>query len=109
MGAGGRAEKPDAAAKPVQTSSYYPSGGNYAPKDVPYYYVPRVGERWNGLMGGNLADKPFLQRLDWIHVPLLISTPLIAAYGVYSTPFDWRTYAFAVFWYFVTGLGITAG
>ena len=52
---------------------------------------------------------PDSQRLDWKHVILLFSTPIIALYGAMTWTFDWRTFAFAVFYYFVTGLGITAG
>lgn len=40
---------------------------------------------------------------------LLGSTPIIAIAGALTWTFNWRTFAFAVFYYFVTGLGITAG
>jgi hypothetical protein len=70
---------------------------------------PYVGQRYVGLLGGNLAGKPLLSRLDWLHVPLLVSTPLIALYGFATVPLRWETAAFAVAYYFFTGLGITAG
>lgn len=50
-----------------------------------------------------------MQRINWLHLPLLAATPLLALYGVLTVPFDWRTYAFAVLYYFFSGLGITAG
>ena len=40
---------------------------------------------------------------------LLCSTPLVAIFGALTWRWDARTFAFAVFYYFVTGLGITAG
>ena len=60
-------------------------------------------------LGDNFADKPLLQRLNWIHVPMLTLTPLIALYGILTVRHDPRTWAFAFVYYFFTGLGITAG
>ncbi|KAL1741243.1 hypothetical protein HDZ31DRAFT_67130 [Schizophyllum fasciatum] len=50
-----------------------------------------------------------LQNINWISFTLLTATPLIGAWGAFTTELRWETAAFAVFWYFVTGLGITAG
>ncbi|CAE7780577.1 OLE1 [Symbiodinium sp. KB8] len=44
-----------------------------------------------------------------IHVPLLTITPILAIIGILTADFVWQTYAFAVFYYFFTGFGITAG
>ena len=44
-----------------------------------------------------------------MHVILLTSTPIIALFGLLTWTFNWRTFSFAVFYYFVSGLGITAG
>lgn len=82
---------------------------HWFPKDVPNREVPTPGQTWRGWLGPNHQGKPLLARLNWLHVPLLVSTPLLALYGLATSPLDWRTYAFAVFWYAVTGLGITAG
>jgi hypothetical protein len=71
--------------------------------------VPRVGEKYTGLLGDLHLDKPLLKRLNWLHVPLLLSTPIIAAVGCSSWTWDSRTFAFAVFYYFFSGFGITAG
>lgn len=62
-----------------------------------------------GFLGDNFKDRPLLKRINWLHLPLLAATPLMALYGVLTVPFDWRTYAFAVLYYFFSGLGITAG
>jgi stearoyl-CoA desaturase (delta-9 desaturase) len=57
-----------------------------------------------------LLDLP--PRHPQVHVPLLLLTPLIALYGIWScymSGFNPRTVAFAVFYYALSGLGITAG
>jgi stearoyl-CoA desaturase (Delta-9 desaturase) len=83
---------------------------SYVPKDdTATYHVPAVGEAYTGLLGDNFKDKPLLQRLNWLHVPLLLLTPVIALYGILSYPFVWQTWVFAVAYYVFTGLGITAG
>lgn len=46
-----------------------------------------------------------LQNINWISFTLLTATPLIGAWGALTTELRWETAAFAVFWYFVTGLG----
>lgn len=50
-----------------------------------------------------------MKRLNWLHVPLLFTTPLIALYGMATTPWMWQTVLWSVVYYFCTGLGITAG
>ncbi|KAL4263401.1 Acyl-CoA desaturase [Pleurotus pulmonarius] len=47
--------------------------------------------------------------ITWIPLVLLVSTPLIAAIGACYTPLRWQTALFSVFYYYVTGMGITAG
>eukprot|EP00741_Cyanophora_paradoxa_P006056 tig00000981_g5874.t1 len=53
--------------------------------------------------------KAFLATLNWLHVPLLLGTPVLAAYGVFTCDFNVKTYTWAFVWYYLTGLGITAG
>lgn len=84
-------------------------GASYFPKDVAYYHVPRMGEKYVGLLGDHHIELPWYKRVDWIGAPVLLLSPFLALYGIYTTPFNWKTYAFAVFWYFVTGFGITGG
>lgn len=51
----------------------------------------------------------FFQNINWISTIALTATPAIAIYGAFTTSLSLKTFLFAVFWYFVTGLGITAG
>ena len=102
--------KVHAAAAATSSSASSKAGVAYVPaKELDDYRVPTVGEQYAGLLGGHHAAKPLLARLNWLHVPLLTLTPLIALYGILFVPFNWKTYAFAVLYYFATGLGITAG
>jgi stearoyl-CoA desaturase (delta-9 desaturase) len=52
-----------------------------------------------------------LQEVNWVHFLLLTSTPIIALYGMFvlKVPLLWQTALFSWFYYFFTGMGITAG
>ncbi|TDL24626.1 delta 9-fatty acid desaturase protein [Rickenella mellea] len=49
------------------------------------------------------------KELNWLNVAILGITPCIALYGMFTTKLQWETALFGVFYYFFTGLGITAG
>ncbi|EUC54182.1 delta 9-fatty acid desaturase, partial [Rhizoctonia solani AG-3 Rhs1AP] len=49
------------------------------------------------------------QEVNHLNCFFIFFTPLLALYGALTTHLQWKTACFAVFWYFVTGLGITAG
>jgi len=49
------------------------------------------------------------RELNYKNCAVVVGTPLIALYGGFTTSLQWKTFLFAVFWYFITGLGITAG
>jgi len=51
----------------------------------------------------------YAKRMNWLHVAILFGTPLISIYGMYTTELKWQTFLFSVFFWFWTGLGITAG
>jgi len=50
-----------------------------------------------------------LENINWISLLALTLSPTVAIYGMFTTELCWKTGIFSVFWYFVTGLGITAG
>jgi stearoyl-CoA desaturase (delta-9 desaturase) len=54
-------------------------------------------------------NSPRWKELNYISCTMLTVTPLIALYGVFTTTLQTKTALFAVFYYFVTGIGITAG
>ncbi|KAJ2332623.1 stearoyl-CoA 9-desaturase, partial [Coemansia sp. RSA 2673] len=53
--------------------------------------------------------RPLLERLHWVHVILLSTTPLIALYGILTTTLTVKTMLWATLYYAFAGLGITAG
>ena len=68
-----------------------------------------VKEEDISFLGDHLADKPLLQRLNYLHVFILFGVPALAIYGLFTWEWNSMTAAFSIFYYFVTGLGITAG
>ena len=104
------AKKAAAAAAPKGAAA---AGANWVPADIVELHdedVPYCGMLYNGsILGDALKDRPLLARLDWIHVPLLTVTPLLALYGIATVPLRWQTAVWSVVYYFLTGLGITAG
>ena len=104
----------------LEASAFLPAPGACLPAAmarVPYEEVdapPSMGSRFTGsVFGDAFLDSPSLsaalRRLNWIHVPLLTLTPLLALIGLLTAAHDWRTWAFALFYYLLTSLGITAG
>ncbi|KAJ7241048.1 delta 9-fatty acid desaturase protein [Mycena haematopus] len=51
----------------------------------------------------------FLTELNWLNVAILSLTPVASIIGAYTTKLRWETALFSVFYYYFTGLGITAG
>ncbi|GAP84856.1 putative acyl- desaturase [Rosellinia necatrix] len=49
------------------------------------------------------------QHVNWLNTYFIIFIPLMGCVGAYFTPLTLKTAAFAVFYYFNSGLGITAG
>lgn len=48
-------------------------------------------------------------QVNWMHVAILGLTPLAAIAAPFFVPLQRQTLLFAVFYYFFTGMGITAG
>ncbi|KAF8893954.1 delta 9-fatty acid desaturase protein [Infundibulicybe gibba] len=49
------------------------------------------------------------KELVWLNVGIIFVTPVIGLVGAYYTELRWETALFSLFYYFFTGLGITAG
>ncbi|KAI0765152.1 delta 9-fatty acid desaturase protein [Fomes fomentarius] len=49
------------------------------------------------------------KELNYLSLAVLTVTPAIAIYGAFNVRLRWETAVFSVFYYFFTGLGITAG
>jgi len=62
----------------------------------------------------HIIDQPWTlsnwhKHLNWLHVFILVGVPLLGLYGCFTTPVNIKTAVWAVIYYFMTGLGITAG
>ncbi|CAD6906108.1 unnamed protein product [Tilletia controversa] len=47
--------------------------------------------------------------LQYVSTIVLFTTPILAAYGIWTTPLQAKTFWWSFVYYFLTGLGITAG
>jgi len=50
-----------------------------------------------------------LHNMNWISFLVLTVTPTLAIYGTFTTAYNWKTALWSVIYYYITGLGITAG
>jgi stearoyl-CoA desaturase (delta-9 desaturase) len=62
----------------------------------------------------HIIDQPWTlsnwhNHLNWLHVVILVGVPLLGVYGWMTTEIRPKTLVWAVIYYFMTGLGITAG
>ena len=49
------------------------------------------------------------KHVNWLNVTLILGVPLYGCIQAFWVPLYWKTAVFAVIYYFLTGLGITAG
>ncbi|KAK4683539.1 stearoyl-CoA desaturase (Delta-9 desaturase), partial [Tremellales sp. Uapishka_1] len=50
-----------------------------------------------------------IHNIQWISFLALTLTPAAAIYGIFTTNYNWKTALWSVVYYYITGLGITAG
>ncbi|PRP83512.1 stearic acid desaturase [Planoprotostelium fungivorum] len=50
-----------------------------------------------------------LAKINWLHAPILVLPPLATIYALYTVPLLLKTLVWSIIYYFITGLGITAG
>jgi len=62
-----------------------------------------------GLVGWARSALNFVAGINWMHTTILTLTPALALYGVYTYTPSFFTLVFAFIYYYMTGLGITAG
>lgn len=49
------------------------------------------------------------KHVNWLNITLIVGVPIYGLIMAYWTPLQWKTAVWAVLYYFMTGLGITAG
>ncbi|CDU24496.1 probable stearoyl-CoA desaturase [Sporisorium scitamineum] len=79
----------------------------FADANIPDDYVSRVLATERPLPPIQL--KNILGEIQWVSFLALTVTPALAIYGLFTTSFNKYTAAWAFVYYFMTGLGITAG
>lgn len=62
----------------------------------------------------HITDTPitkatWYKHVNWLNVTLIVGIPLYGCIQAFWVPLQWKTAAWAVAYYFMTGLGITAG
>ena len=75
--------------------------------DIPDNYVYHVLANQKELPP--ITWKTLYKETQWISVIALTFTPIASIYGWFTTPLQFKTALFAIFYYFFTGVGITAG
>jgi stearoyl-CoA desaturase (delta-9 desaturase) len=53
--------------------------------------------------------KNWYKHIDWVNVTFVAIIPFFGLIAAFSTPLLWKTAVWTLFYYFLTGLGITAG
>src|ERR1051325_11450079 len=74
----------------------------------PYANLRERPKKWN-IRDDPITWSNWYRHINWLHTPLLTGIPILAVYGLYTTPIKMYTVIWAVVYYFITGLGITAG
>jgi stearoyl-CoA desaturase (delta-9 desaturase) len=70
---------------------------------------PLPKTKMTSLFDQPVTSKNWTKFVNWPQSILLTATPLIALYGIFTTELTKKTLLFSIIYYFITGLGITAG
>ncbi|WVR04679.1 hypothetical protein IAU60_001690 [Kwoniella sp. DSM 27419] len=76
-------------------------------RHIPDNYVTHTLQKQAHLPPTTLAN--FWPRIQWISFLVLTLVPITAIYGIFTTAWNTKTAIWSVVYYFITGLGITAG
>ncbi|CAD6938789.1 unnamed protein product, partial [Tilletia controversa] len=70
-------------------------------------YIQRMLQKPDDLPPFRLSN--IFNELQYVSTIVLFTTPILAAYGIWTTPLQAKTFWWSFVYYFLTGLGITAG
>jgi len=88
-----------AEAFPNGTTDYVPLRTNPSKYDTKKLHISDMPITW----------KNWPQHVNWLNTPFILIIPAVGLLSTYWIRADWRTWAFAIFYYFHCGIGITAG
>jgi stearoyl-CoA desaturase (Delta-9 desaturase) len=75
--------------------------------DIPDNYVAHTLKTTKPLPP--VQFKNILHEINWLSFAILIVTPILGIWGAFNTRLTWQTAVWSVVYYYMTGLGITAG
>ena len=93
------------AVKPEYLSSQSSSAAKTSEPNRNKSYDPRKPHITDQAM----TKSNWYKHVNWLNVALIVGIPLYGCIQAFWTPLRWQTAIFAVLYYFMTGLGITAG
>ncbi|PWN88654.1 hypothetical protein FA10DRAFT_268818 [Acaromyces ingoldii] len=102
-----QSEDESSSVKGLATDTAPKKKSGFSDGDIPDDYVTRTLEREPALPPVQM--KNILGEIQWVSFTILTVTPLLALYGIFTTHLSMKTFAWSVFYYFFSGLGITAG
>jgi stearoyl-CoA desaturase (Delta-9 desaturase) len=76
--------------------------------------APKRSGSNEGTKRAHITEQPMTisnwhKHIAWVNVIFVAVIPLVGLIMTYSTPLLWKTAVWALIYYFMTGLGITAG
>jgi stearoyl-CoA desaturase (delta-9 desaturase) len=76
--------------------------------------APKRSGSNEGTKRAHITEQPMTisnwhKHIAWVNVIFVAIIPLVGLIMTYSTPLLWKTAVWALIYYFMTGLGITAG
>lgn len=80
-----------------------------AEKHVQTGHINPISQPKQGLFGWANSAGIFLSDINWLHLIILTMTPVLACYALYTITPSTPTVIWTLFYYFLTGIGITAG
>lgn len=75
--------------------------------DIPDNYVSATIQKQKYLPPVTWSN--LIRNIQWISLLAITVTPAVAVYGVFTTPAHQKTIIWSIVYYYITGLGITAG
>jgi stearoyl-CoA desaturase (delta-9 desaturase) len=74
----------------------------------------KKGSSMKAMKQQHISEQPvtlanWWKHIDWVNVVFVAVIPFFGLIAAFSTPLLWKTVAWALLYYFMTGLGITAG
>ena len=94
-------------AEPSQQADQQPSTMAFPPTEP--VRNPKYDPKKPHITEEPITAANWYKHINWLNVVMIIGIPLYGMIMAYWTPLQWKTAVWAFAYYFMTGLGITAG